>query len=253
MERRVLPPRPDWQQIVAEQGLTFYLTDDRPYWDESACYVFSAAEIDALETATYALDRMCLDAVEYAIKHELWEQFQIPTPFVPLIKISWQVDEQTVYGRFDLAFDGSIPKLLEYNADTPTGVIEAAVIQWFWLQDVFGGNQYDQFNSIHERLIEAWKTVRLREGDALYFCSIDDRYEDFMTTQYLRDTAMQAGHETEYIAMDDIGWSEHDHVFTDLHRRPMRTIFKLYPWEWLAREEFAKQLIVNTSRWIEPP
>src|SRR5207248_5991552 len=57
-----------------------------------------------------------------------------------------------------LAYNGSgPPKLLEYNADTPTSVLEAAVIQWFWMKDVFP--RMDQFNTIHERLIEAWKAA----------------------------------------------------------------------------------------------
>ena len=253
MQRRVHQPRDNWQEIVESQGLSFYLTDDRPYWNESACYVFTADEIDALETATYALDKMCLQAVEYVIKNNLFEQFQIPAPFIPLIKSSWETDEQTIYGRFDFAFDGSTPKLLEYNADTPTGLIEAAVIQWFWLKDVFSGDEFDQFNSIHERLIEAWKSVKTRPGDSLYFCAMEDVPEDFLTANYLRDTAMQAGHDTQFIGIENIGWNERDHVFTDLDEKPINTIFKLYPWEWLAREEFGKHLAANTARWLEPP
>jgi glutathionylspermidine synthase len=36
-----------------------------------------------------------------------------------------------LYGRFDLAYRGDgPPKLLEYNADTPTALFEAAVVQW---------------------------------------------------------------------------------------------------------------------------
>ncbi len=58
----------------------------------------------------------------------------------------------------DLAYDGvGIPKMLEYNADTPTSLLEAAVIQWQWFQDTYP--DADQFNSIHERLIEAWGVV----------------------------------------------------------------------------------------------
>ena len=57
-----------------------------------------------------------------------------------------------MYGRFDLAYDGTTPpKLLEYNADTPTSLLEAAVIQWRWQQDM--RPERDQFNSIHERLL----------------------------------------------------------------------------------------------------
>ncbi|MBN9117856.1 MAG: glutathionylspermidine synthase family protein, partial [Planctomycetes bacterium] len=49
------------------------------------------------------------------------------------------------------------PKMLEYNADTPTALVEAAVAQWMWLKDV--DERADQFNSIHEQLIEAWKMI----------------------------------------------------------------------------------------------
>ena len=63
------------------------------------------------------------------------------------IRESWNRDEFTLYGRFDLAYNGaSPPKMLEYNSDTPTSLLEAAVIQWFWKQDV--NPLLDQFNSI---------------------------------------------------------------------------------------------------------
>ena len=48
---------------------------------------------------------------------------------------SWQRDEGSLYGRLDMSFDGRGPaKLLEYNADTPTSIFEAAVFQWTWLE-----------------------------------------------------------------------------------------------------------------------
>ena len=41
----------------------------------------------------------------------------------------------SLYGRLDLSFSGQGPaKLLEYNADTPTSIFEAAVFQWTWLE-----------------------------------------------------------------------------------------------------------------------
>lgn len=47
MRRRTIEPRPGWQQTVEEQGLVYPLTRHpdgslRPYWDESAYYVFSS-------------------------------------------------------------------------------------------------------------------------------------------------------------------------------------------------------------------
>ena len=52
-----------------------------------------------------------------------------------VIAESWNAREPALAGRFDLAYDGSRPpKLLEYNADTPTALLEASVVQWHWLQ-----------------------------------------------------------------------------------------------------------------------
>jgi glutathionylspermidine synthase len=67
--------------------------------------------------------------------------------------------------RFDLRYDGNgPPKLLEYNADTPTSVFETAVFQWNWFGDAVARQiiprDADQFNSLHERLIEGWKLLK---------------------------------------------------------------------------------------------
>lgn len=83
------------------------------------------------------------------------------------------------------------PKLLEYNADTPASLLEAAMVQWYWLEETHSAG--DQFNSIHERLIARWKDLIPHiPGRLVDFCSIDDA-EDWTTATYLEDTAQQAG------------------------------------------------------------
>jgi len=193
MQRLRSTPRQGWEKTVESQGFYFHTTDEQqPYWDESVYYRFGRAEIDAIEKATYALNDMCLKAVDHVIANDLGAQFQIPATHWDWVKASWERDEVTIYGRFDLAYDGSgPPKLLEYNADTPTSLLEAAVIQWFWMKDVFPN--LDQFNSIHERLIEAWKAAGMAMPGPWTFAAASGHLEDYMTTNYLRDTAMQAG------------------------------------------------------------
>jgi glutathionylspermidine synthase len=257
MERILNRPRSDWKTLVEQQGLVFHSTETQPYWDESAYFSFSAEEINALEKATYALNEMSLRAVEYVIQSDQWAVFHIPVEFIPWIKASWERDEHTVYGRFDLAFDGENIKLLEFNADTPTALIEAAVVQWFWFKDTVGSDSsWDQFNSIHERLIEAWKSIKGDdESEIWYFTSVPDyatSAEDYLTANYLRDTAIQAGLTTEYIEVQQIGWNRR-RGFVDLQERPIRQIFKLYPWEWLLREPFAAHLMEAETRWLEAP
>src|SRR4051812_6241348 len=127
MKRLTTTPRPDWGQTVESQGFLFHTGDEgQPYWDESAYYQFTRAEIDVIERATYALDEMCLQAVEYVISQGRFDRFQVPPAFVEYVRQSWERDEITVYGRFDFAFDGrGEPKLLEYNADTPTSLLRS--------------------------------------------------------------------------------------------------------------------------------
>ena len=152
--------------------------------------------------------------------------FNIPQDCINLLNASWEADEITIYGRFDLACDGNgPPKLLEYNADTPTGLLEAAVIQWHWLKDQHPG--HDQFNSIHEKLIEAWKRYQtVMRGNMIYFSSLDN-IEDFMTVSYLQDTAVQAGLDARYIQCEDIGWHRSARqVFTDLDENQHRPDFQ---------------------------
>lgn len=136
MQRHSITPRPSWQTIVEQQGLTFHTpaTDDpntRPYWDESACYEFTAHEIETLESAANELQQMCLAAAQHVIDERRYDELEIPVEAVPLIEWAWNEEPPALYGRFDVMYDGTHPpKLLEYNADTPTSLLEAAVIQW---------------------------------------------------------------------------------------------------------------------------
>src|SRR6185436_5393107 len=108
------------------------------YWDESACYELTLDEIDALEKAGNDLHELCLKAAEHVIETNLFHLLSIPEDAIPFIIKSWERDDFSLYGRFDLAYSpGQPPKLLEYNADTPTALVEAAVAQWHWLEDVY--------------------------------------------------------------------------------------------------------------------
>ncbi|CAN5905538.1 glutathionylspermidine synthase family protein [soil metagenome] len=253
MERLRVDPRPNWRQTVESQGFHFHSIDGLTYWDESACYLFEADEIDLIEEATNQLEAMCLEAVEHVIREDLFPVFEIPNVFADLVIKSWERGDPSIYGRFDLSYNGQgPPKLLEYNADTPTALLEAAVIQWFWLQDR-GEPGLDQFNSLHERLIEAWEQFRAEGDETVHFLSMSSSVEDFMTVSYLQDTAMQAGLDTRSLDIEQIGWNHRQGQFVDLDEHPMRAIFKLYPWEWMIREPFGIHLPETPMRWIEPP
>jgi glutathionylspermidine synthase len=248
MQRHRLNPRPDWREQVEALGLSYHSHETGPYWDESACYELTAQEVDALEAAANTLHYLCIEAAEAVITNAWWSRLGIPDAAIPSILRSWERDDFSLYGRFDLSYDGlEPPKLLEYNADTPTALVEAAVVQWFWLERV--RPEADQFNSIHERLIAAWR----RWGQQIiHFSSIKEHPEDEQTVLYLRDTCEQAGVTTKSVFIEDIGWDERRSSFVDLDSCPIERCFKLYPWEWLWHEEFAPHLAADSVRFIEP-
>ncbi len=250
MQRCASPPRADWQARFEALGFTFHSADGG-YWNESACYQFSAAQIDELEAATAELHRLALAAVKHIVAEARCAQMLIPPPFVETVSTSWLQHAASLYGRFDLAYDGRHPpKLLEYNADTPTSVLEAAVAQWQWLGET---QRPDQFNSLHEKLIARWRDLAAGwpSEQPVHFSCMKDNEEDRITVEYLRDTATQAGLETRFVYMEDLGWD--GAAFTDVEDRAIKAWFKLYPWEWLMREPFGAHLATAGITIIEPP
>ena len=236
MRRLTVNPRNSWQKRVEKVGLTYHtLPDGSPYWNESAYWQFTSAEIDRFEAATAELQKLALSAGDSMLDQDRLAQMGIPKEAMAAIRAAWNNEPPAIYGRFDLAYDGTSIKLLEYNADTPTGLLEAAVVQWYWLQDCFPDS--DQFNSLHEKLIAKWKDLRDYTTTPVYFASGGSE-EDSMTVSYLRDTAEQGGLRTQHIRMHEIGWDSKRRCFVDLNNRPMGTLFKLYPWEWLLNEPF---------------
>jgi glutathionylspermidine synthase len=254
MHRHTVSPRKRWEEKVESAGLLYHSIDasgSRPYWNESAYYEFDAREVDRLEAATDRLQEMCLAAGQFIIDNHRFSDLKIPAAAVDAITKTWNEEPPALYGRFDLAYDGEQIKLLEYNADTPTALLEAAVVQWYWLQDCFP--DADQFNSIHEKLIAKWKDLKDYVDQPVYFAHLGSQ-EDTMTVTYLRDTAEQADLKTEGILMADIGWHETGFQFVDREERPMKTIFKLYPWETMLAEPFGPMALdfMHKTQWIEP-
>jgi len=245
--------RKDWKQKVEALGFSFHSLTTI-YWDESHAYEFEMDEILLIEKATNELHQMCIQAAQHVIDNKLYHLFKIPEKFIPIIEKSWEDDAPSVNGRFDFSFNNGKLKMLEYNADTPTSLLESSVIQWYWLQDF--NPELDQFNSIHEKLIDYWKYVKpyLNGNGKVHFASID-AVEDVITVEYLRDTATQAGLETEFLLMDEIGVYNDGNLkyFIDKNELKIDNIYKLYPWEWMIREEFGDDLLSGSNPlWIEP-
>lgn len=247
MQRLRTRPRRDYAQRVEAQGLSFHARAN--YWTEEACYRLTADEVDTLETATTELHALYGAALDRVIEEGRLSDLAVPEAFHAALARSWRDQTATIYGRFDLAFDGhSPPKLLEYNADTPTSLLESAVIQWTWQKDVHP--HADQFNSIHERLIAAWSSLP-QPGPVAVAC-LTDHEEDWVCSAYLLDTLAQARRGGSIVELADIGWDPVRRMFLDESNLPIQQLFKLYPWEWLMREEFGVHLLESKTLFVEP-
>ncbi len=266
MRRISINKRPRWEDTVAEQGLLFHTAGGIPYWDEGAYYVFASDQIDRLERVTAELNEMCINAVGHVIANKRYAALGIPASAVPYIEHTWEQETPALYDRFDFAWDGNgEPKLLEYNADTPTSLLEAAAIQWLWLKDTLPG--FDQFNSLEPKLVAKWKQLighpYLFPGP-IHFAH-DGGLEDRMTVGYLMKTAMDAiaelrsdgvrvDREIIELQMFQIGWNPDARCFMDLSDQPITNIFKLYPWETMFAQQFAPHLLTTRTHmhWMEP-
>lgn len=247
MERLSITPRPDFGRRLESIGLSFHSWDD--YWKEDVCYRFTLAQVETIEAAAEELHGMCVEAARHVVRQGRLGQLGIPEAYWSAIADSLRREEFTLYGRFDLAYDGQgPPRLLEYNADTPTSLLESAVAQWYWLEDCCPNA--DQFNSLHERLVERWRSVP--GAGPVHLASLRDNEEDWVTTTYMQDTVTQAGREAKYLHIEEIGWDAGRGAFVDLDGQAIETLFKLYPWEWMLREDFGPRVIGSSTQFVEP-
>ncbi|MGL4831177.1 MAG: glutathionylspermidine synthase family protein [Propionibacteriaceae bacterium] len=285
--------RPDWKNQILREGLVYSPTETAPgqfmsYWREGAAYSFTMADIDAIDEAAQTIFAMCVDAGDYLVENrDVMSRMGIPTWAHDMVIRSWNdtIDGEefgSVYGRFDFRFGGlnhpdpalRTPQLFEFNADTPTCLVESAWIQWQWLQDTAFGP--DQWNLLWESLIAAWQRnlalieKRLGYKPVIYFAYAADESsgEDQMNTLYLRDACNAAGYQTDMLFIEEIMLGDDGLFYTPDGKHHLDVVFKLYPWEWLISEKFgtalvadygrtpttaANRLVVRDTIWIQPP
>ncbi|WNJ94902.1 glutathionylspermidine synthase family protein [Vibrio ruber] len=251
--------RPHWRDLAKKFGFGFHTAYGEPYWDETAYYQFTLKQIeDDLEKPTEAIHQMCLEVVDTVVGNEYWlQKFQIPESMWQGLYDSWQKREPSLYSRVDFAYNGTQPaKLYENNADTPTSLYETAFWQWLWLEDMVNHGKIrrdaDQCNLLQELLISRFQQLATYQpGQTLHLCCCKDSVEDRGTVQYLEDCAREAGLSTAFVYVEDIGLNTQGQ-FTDLTDKPIHWIFKLYPWEFMFREEYAANIQTASVNWLEP-
>ena len=94
------------------------------------------AEVQMIQ-ATQEMHWMCLEALSKVVNdYKLLRLFNIPSDLWPAVRSSYRSGALNglkalpdLLGRFDWSWDGkNPPKLLEYNADTPSMILESSEI-----------------------------------------------------------------------------------------------------------------------------
>jgi len=255
MKKVACEERPGWRDYAESVGFVFHTFDGEAYWDETGYYQFSLQQIEQdLESPTEELHQMALQLVDDIVSDEQkLQQLAIPEPFWDTVRQSWQSKQPSLYGRMDLVYDGTGPaKLLELNYDTPTSLFETGYFQWVWLEDQLMRGQVpagaDQFNSLQDQLEAAFATLPL--GNPVYFAAVANSSEDQGTVHYLMDIARQAGIDSRFIALEQLG--EASGQLVDIDGYAINSLFKLYPWEFMLQEDFASVILSSQTQWLEP-
>lgn len=257
MKRIHIGARPDWQEKAEAAGFKFHTMYGEPYWDEDTVYEFTLDQVENdIEDPSTELHGMCREAAARIVdSEELMERLDIPRAHWDLVAESWKTGQPELYGRFDLVYDGHGPaKMLEYNADTPTSLFEGASFQWSWLEDMIAAGRLDaetdQFNGTFEALVERFGQI-LAPGTDVHFAAFENLLEDYSTTEMLAYAARAAGLGAHFVDVFKIGLTDQGQ-FADADQRVIGTLFKLYPWEDMLRDDFAQHLKGANCQFLEP-
>lgn len=260
MFRKNFKKRIDYHERLNEIGFQYHSvlsSDNAQYWTEGVAYEFTLKHIEEIESVSECLHDMCMKTVGNIIESgDYPDGFGLNDQSKALIEHSWKNGDIHIYGRFDLLAEpsGAI-KMYEYNADTPTALLESAVAQWQWLEEVEDIPHRDQFNSIHEKLVARWSQAKSRVDNPMLYtlATKDGPYEDWGNIEYLADTAMQGGWQVHIEEIENIGYDPQNREFVDRAEEFIDHAFKLYPWEWMMEESFGENVIACPTKWYEPP
>lgn len=274
MKRLTINPVP--RDIIAEnhEDGMFY-DDDRDYWQEDIIYALSLSEEMKLREATLDVHAMMLNAVAHILSTpRLREATGLSEHALHLAEQSFVRQEPSMYGRLDFIQDDKGDwRFMEYNADTPTGMIESVLIQHRFLKN----NNQESIHHVFDALVERLTWLRERTGEdrpVLHLAALDesemidpetgDVYysdpnmgEDINNARVVGRAAREAGWDTVEVLMNELYVD--DNKLYDPDGQQIHHIYKIYPWEDLSEDAnengellVTDELYDSVTSWLEP-
>lgn len=225
-----------------ELGFTWADLEDEAYWIDQIV-LMEQPLYEELEKAAKALWGILDKAVRYVHRRpDLYELLGIPP-------VMWELLDQTPlaepglisrYSRFDFAIsnDGSI-KLLELNADTPTGYVEASIATP-WILDQAGFSSPNK--GMKDLVAAAWA---VEQPDTAACVAYGQHMEDSGTIEAL---VRHSGREMTCEDCLEL-WFD-DGYLKNKSGDVIRRMFALYPKEWMAVDDAGEAMAfaIETGR-----
>ncbi len=229
-----------WGWMASEAGVD-YLADH--------ALDVSEADADALEAAANDVYDRLVEAADLVIESKALATLGIPASLHRLIEATWADDRHWhVLARFDFSggLDGTAPRLLECNADTPTCIPETAVVQWAQARAA-GHADAAQVNALFERLSENLGRWRAKWPDldaTIAVAYVRDAGEDALNAHVVAEAAREAGFTfAAAVPIDTLTISPGEGVFVPTGEEGEGAwtrcdfVYKFVPWEWIAWDE----------------
>lgn len=170
---------------------------------------------------------------------ELMDALGIPAAAQAAVAASLTELLPTVIGRFDFAATPAGLKLLEFNAETPTDVVEAYYVNGR-LCDFFGrtdpnAGMAEHLRRAFGRAADSYRRAGLPAGKVV-FSSVDWHDEDAGTTRYLLSQS-GFGAAAEFVPLHCLRvFAERLQVWDGEGHSPVDLLYRLHPLEKLAEE-----------------
>jgi glutathionylspermidine synthase len=225
---------------LKDMGFAWADLDTESYWIDQVVGM-DRGIYEELERATRQL-WLILDKTARYIhgKHDLYQLIGIPTILWDLID-QLPIPAESVlsrYARFDFAIsaEGSI-KMLELNADTPTGYVEASIATP-WLCNQAGIDSVNE--KMKDQIASAWA---IEKPDTVACVAYGTHLEDSGTIEAL------AKHSGLQLQLEDCLnlWVDNG-VLKNGQGNPIKRMFALYPKEWMAHDDGGEALAYSIEK-----
>ncbi|WP_369411261.1 glutathionylspermidine synthase family protein [Polycladospora coralii] len=227
---------------IRQEGI---FTWDTMYGEEYALastYAISNAFRSEMAYATKQLGRIFHKTLQHVRlgSDQLLKELGLPRSTWPTIRLNFPYDAPTLIGRFDFAYTEQGLKMLEFNSDTPTGIVEAfytngKVCEALGKQDP-NEKENLKIKAGFQRILSLYQKLGYNTKQ-IHFSSLNWHEEDKGTTLYL---LRESGLSAVYTPLHQIGVKE-DGVYAwdeqKLQEIEVNVWYRLHALEILAEDQ----------------